>query len=83
MDVPVKAGSGSIKATFETLSVSTIVIMVGPEGIAAGTAATPATAAGMVSPKTGETSLVYIAGLIAVLSLAGMVICEKKRRAEK
>lgn len=78
VDVPVEAGSGSIKATFDTLSVSTIVIMVGSEGIAAGTAAIPV--AGMVSPKTGESFMVYMAGIIAVLSLTGIVICGKKRK---
>ncbi|MCI9681502.1 MAG: LPXTG cell wall anchor domain-containing protein [Lachnospiraceae bacterium] len=74
-DLPVEVGNGTVKATFT--SFSPVVIVVEQPGVAAAAAAN---ANGPVSPKTGETSGIYMAEVLALLSLAGLFYCRKRRQ---
>lgn len=71
-DLPVEVGNGTVKATFT--SFSPVVIVVEQPGVTA-------PADGVKSPKTGENSVVYMAEMIALLSLAGLVFSRKRRQA--
>ncbi len=65
-----KAGSGTIEATFDSLSPVAFVV----DGDAAKTVTTS------TSPKTGETATAAYAGLIAVVAALGMGVTYYKKR---
>lgn len=68
-DLPVEVGNGTVKAEFT--SFSPVVIVVEQPEVAAPTDT-------ITSPKTGETPIIYIVEIIALLSLFGFVSCRKK-----
>ena len=65
-DLPVEVGNGTVRATIT--SFSPVVIVVEQPGVAAA-ASTP------TSPETEENSTVYLAEIIALISLLGLSVC--------
>lgn len=76
-DLPVALGSGTVTATFT--SFSPVVIMVAQDGVPAVTAAAGSSV--RVSPKTAETSMIYVVEAMAVLSLLGFAVMRRKGQA--
>lgn len=72
-DLPVEVGNGTVKAEFT--SFSPVVIVVEQPGVAA------TVENGPVSPKTGESSVIYVVEAVALLSLLGLFTCRRKRQA--
>ncbi len=72
-DLPVEVGNGTVKAEFT--SFSPVVIVVEQPGVAA------MVENGPVSPKTGESSVIYVMEAVALLSLLGLFTCRRKRQA--
>lgn len=75
-DVPVELGSGTVTATFT--SFSPVVIMVAQDGAPVTATATAGTSTGRVSPKTAESSWIYVVEAVALLSFLGLAVCRKK-----
>ena len=79
---PVSYADGKIVAKFTSLSpVAVIVVKETPvvTNSGSGSSSTTTTTAPAESPKTGET--LPVAGIMAVICLAGAVVCSKKARA--
>lgn len=72
-DLPVEVGNGTVKAEFT--SFSPVVIVVEQPGVAA------TVENGPVSPKTGESSVIYVVEAVALLSFLGLFTCRRKRQA--
>ena len=68
-----EVGNGTVKAEFT--SFSPVVIVVEQPGVAA------TVENGPVSPKTGESSVIYVVEVVALLSLLGLFTCRRKRQA--
>ena len=72
-DLPVEVGNGTVKAEFT--SFSPVVIVVEQPGVAT------TVENGPVSPKTGESSVIYVVEAVALLSLLGLFTYRRKRQA--
>lgn len=72
----VKAGDGTITATFDSLS--PVAFVVDKEAAEAASTSTASTTT--KSPKTGESGVLAMAGIIAVIALGGMAVTSRKRK---
>lgn len=73
----VKAGDGTISATFDSLS--PVAFVVDKE---AAEAASTSTSTSAKSPKTGEFNVLGMAGIVAVIALGGMAVTYSRKRKE-
>ena len=73
----VKAGNGTITATFDSLS--PVAFVVDKE---AAEAASTSTSTSAKSPKTGEFNVLGMAGIVAVIALGGMAVTYSRKRKE-
>lgn len=73
----VKAGNGTITATFDSLS--PVAFVVDKEAAEAASASTSTTTK---SPKTGEFNVLGMAGIVAVIALGGMAVTYSRKRKE-
>ncbi|POP30365.1 hypothetical protein C3B58_21700 [Lactonifactor longoviformis] len=73
----VKAGNGTITATFDSLS--PVAFVVDKE---AAEAASTSTSTSAKSPKTGEFNVLGMAGIVAIIALGGMAVTYSRKRKE-
>ena len=69
----VKAGNGTISATFDSLS---------PVAFVVDKEAAEAASSSATSPKTGEFNVLGMAGIVAVIALGGMAVTYSRKRKE-